>query len=94
MTARSLQPRHLVAVAVALLLLLAATAVVAQHDFGPLNVVIALGIAGLKAALVMAFFMELRWSRPVVRLAAAAGFFWLAILIGMTLGDVLTRHSV
>ena len=37
--------------------------------------------------------MGLRRSGPLMRLAAAAGLFWLVILFALTLSDVLTRLS-
>ena len=75
----------------ALLGLLFVTWVMARFDFGPVNVVIALSIAILKALLVMLFFMHLRGSRHLTWVFAGAGFLWLLILVGLTLGDYLTR---
>ena len=48
-------------------------------------------IAVLKATLVVLFFMHMREAAGVVWLAALAGFFWLAILIVLTMSDVATR---
>ena len=75
----------------ALMLLLAATIGVAMIDLGPLNWLIAVSIAVVKAVLVILFFMHVRASRQAVRIFVIAGFFWLAILIGLTLTDYLTR---
>ena len=75
----------------ALLALLAATFAAAYQPLGPFNVVIGLTIAALKASLVGLLFMNLNRSGPLMRLAAAAGFFWLVILFALTLSDVLTR---
>jgi cytochrome c oxidase subunit 4 len=44
-----------------------------------------------KALLVMIFFMHLRSSHYVLRIVAAAGFFWLAILIGLAFTDFTSR---
>jgi cytochrome c oxidase subunit 4 len=63
----------------------------AYLPLGWLNGVVNLAIAAAKALLVMIFFMHLRSSHYVLRLAAAAGFFWLAILIGLSLSDFLAR---
>ena len=60
---------------------------------GSLNLPIGLLIAGLKALLVGLLFMNLRRSGSLVRLTAAAGFFWIAIMFALTLCDVLTRPS-
>lgn len=76
---------------VALLALLALTLGVAYVPLGAVNVALNIGIAGAKALLVMAVFMHLSGAGAVNRLAAAAGFLWLLILLGPTLGDYLTR---
>jgi cytochrome c oxidase subunit IV len=60
-------------------------------NLGPLSTPVALTIAVAKAALVMLFFMNLRHSSTLVRVFALAGFFWVAILLGLTLTDYLTR---
>ncbi|MDF3812618.1 MULTISPECIES: hypothetical protein [Rhodopseudomonas] len=46
---------------------------------------------GLKAALALLIFMSLWRSRAIMRLAAATGLFWLAILFALTFSDVLSR---
>jgi cytochrome c oxidase subunit 4 len=43
---------------------------------------------------VLWFFMHLRYSTRVTVLTALAGFFWLAILIFLTLNDYLTRETL
>jgi len=40
---------------------------------------------------VILFFMHVRYSDKLTWVFAAAGFFWLLILIGGTMDDVLTR---
>jgi cytochrome c oxidase subunit 4 len=80
-----------VAVWAALLALLGISCMAAFFKLGWLNTPIGLVIAGAKALLVAAFFMELGAVRPVTRLVAVAGFFWIAVLFGLTLSDVLTR---
>ena len=76
-----------------LILLLAATVGVAFLDLGVFNIVITLAIASVKALLVILFFMHVRESEPATKLFVIAGFVWLAILIGLTLTDYLTRGS-
>ena len=75
----------------ALLLLLAATTTLAFVPLGTFNVFVALGIAVAKALIVLLFFMELRGSVPLVRTFAAAGFFWLLIMITLTMADYTHR---
>ena len=47
---------------------------------------------GAKALLVAFFFMHLRSAHYMLRIAAMAGFFWLAILIGLSLTDFAIRY--
>lgn len=75
----------------ALLLLLALSAGSALLPLGAFNEVADLGIAVIKALLVLAFFMRLRWDNPLLRIVASAGFAWLAVLIALALADQLTR---
>jgi len=64
---------------------------VAYIDLGPFNTVAALVIAFSKMLLVVLFFMHLRHSSGLVRVVLVAGFFWLALLIGLTMSDYRTR---
>ncbi len=83
--------RLYVAVFAALVFLTLVTVGVSYVDLGPLSVVVALTIAFTKALLVVLFFMHLRESSGVIWVVAGGGFFWLAILIGLTMSDVMTR---
>ena len=78
----------------ALMVLTALTVFVATIDLGWANDVVAMAIAVTKALLVLWFFMHLRYSTRVTVLTAVAGFFWLAILIFLTLNDYATRESL
>jgi cytochrome c oxidase subunit IV len=78
----------------ALLVLTYLTWQVAQFDLGPLNDVVALAVAVTKAALVILFFMHVAHSTRLTKLTVVASFFWLLILIGITLTDYLTRPAV
>jgi len=64
---------------------------VAYFDLGKLNTVAALGIAGVKATLVVWFFMHARSSPRPTWLIAFGGLLWLLILLALTSGDYLTR---
>jgi cytochrome c oxidase subunit 4 len=79
------------AVYAALLALTTTTVAAAYVDLGPMNNVVAVGIAGLKALLVVLYFMHVRWSGRLIPLVAFAGFLWLIYLIAGTLADYLTR---
>jgi cytochrome c oxidase subunit 4 len=56
------------------------------------NAAINLGIAVAKSLLVVFFFMHLRSAHYLLRNAATAGFFWLAILLGLSLTDFAVRY--
>src|SRR5256885_7318740 len=75
-----------------LIALTALTTAVAFKDLGPMNTVAALAIAACKATLVVLFFMHLKYSPGLTRLVIVAAFFWLAILLALTLSDVFTRN--
>jgi len=77
----------------ALMILIAATTASAFVPLGSLNLPISLAIAVAKALIVLLFFMELRASRPLVRSFAAAGFFWLLIMIVLTGADYWHRSD-
>lgn len=77
-----------------LLALLALSAGTALIPMGTFNEVANLGIAVAKALLVLVFFMRLKTDSPLLRLVAGMGFAWLAIMIALSLADVLTRVSV
>ena len=74
-----------------LLILTAATTVVATIDLGPLNVVMALLIAVVKMMLVALFFMHLRHSTILTKVVVGGGMLWLGILLLLSLSDFITR---
>lgn len=81
-----------VIIAAALMIGTALTVVAGKMDFpGPLNVIIALTIACVKATLVVLYFMHVRYSSKLVWLIFASAVFWLAILFALTLADYWTR---
>lgn len=63
----------------------------ATWDMGPFNPVVALAIACTKATLVILFFMHVRYSSTLTKITVVAGFFWLLILITLSLSDYITR---
>lgn len=64
----------------------------AKIDLGPWNIVLALTIAVTKMTLVILFFMHGKYSPKRTQLVIISGFFWLAIMLGLTLTDYTTRH--
>jgi cytochrome c oxidase subunit 4 len=83
--------RTYVTVFVSLIGLTLLTTGVAFLDLGPFNTVVAMAIAFFKMSLVILYFMHVRHSGGLVRIAVVAGFFWLALLIGFTMSDYQTR---
>jgi cytochrome c oxidase subunit 4 len=74
-----------------LLLLTFVTTTVGMMDLGRLNVVVALVIAVIKAMLVVLFFMHIYWSSKLNKLVVVSGIAWLALLLWLTLTDMLSR---
>jgi cytochrome c oxidase subunit IV len=71
--------------------LLLITLGVSYIDLGPLNIVISLMIAFGKALLIMLFFMHVRDSKRLPWIFVGVGFFWLVLLLSLTMSDYLTR---
>ena len=75
----------------ALLFLTAVTVIVAYANLGAMAAPIAVGIAAVKATLVVLYFMHIRYESPLIALCAAAGFIFIVILVGITMGEVAGR---
>lgn len=81
-----------VALGIGLLVLTAVTVKAAFIDLGPWNPVIALLIATVKATLVILFFMHVKGaSEKLTGVVVVSGFFFLAILLSLSLADYMTR---
>lgn len=74
-----------------LLLLLGLTIGVHVLDLKNGSLMISLGIAVLKGALIGMVFMGFRRAQGMVRLYAIAGLFWFFLLLGFVMNDLLTR---
>jgi len=80
------------AIFAALLLLTLSTTGMAFVDLGgDLNALVAVAIAIVKALLVILFFMHVRYSSRLTWVFVGAGFFWLLILLTLTMTDPLAR---
>ena len=64
---------------------------VAYFDLGPMNTVAALVIAVFKAAIVVLFFMHVKYSSRLTWVVVLGGVIWLGILLALTFNDYLTR---
>ena len=84
-----------ITVALALVVGTAVTVIAGKIDFpGPLNVIIALTIACVKATLVVLYFMHVRYSSKLIWLIFASALFWMGILFALTLSDYWTRSWI
>lgn len=50
-----------------------------------------MAVVSVMVALILLVSMEVRTEPPLVKLFSVLGFFWVAILVGMTLTDYLAR---
>jgi cytochrome c oxidase subunit IV len=80
-----------------LLVLTALTVAVARFDlesvWPPLNAIVALTIAVIKATAVVLIFMHVRWSSRLTQVIIVSGIFWLIIMLAFTLSDYATRSA-
>ena len=74
-----------------LIVLTLVTIEVAMIDLGKINTVAALTIAVCKATLVILYFMHVRYGSRLTWIVIACGFFWLVIMITLTMSDYLSR---
>jgi cytochrome c oxidase subunit IV len=79
---------------IALLALLLISWGSAYLSLGFFNVVINFLLSAGKAFLVLIFFMHLKYGGTLTRIFAAAGFFWLLLLFGLTMSDYITRRDL
>jgi cytochrome c oxidase subunit 4 len=84
-------PRLYVVIIIILFAFTCATWAIAFVDLGIWNPVVALTIAVIKAVLVILFFMHVRYGSHSIMITVAAGFFWLLIMITLSLSDYLSR---
>jgi cytochrome c oxidase subunit 4 len=84
-----------VAVLVALLVLTVTTYLAAKvHLPGAWHVIVSLGIAATKGALVALFFMHLWDQQGANRLVFATSLVFVALLVGLTIADNATRFPL
>lgn len=82
----------LIGVFITLLVLTAATVMVTWIDLGPLNLIIAMAIATVKAGLVALFFMHLIYDHPFNGFVFLVALAFLAIFLSITLYDTMLYH--
>ncbi|MGE0131159.1 MAG: cytochrome C oxidase subunit IV family protein [Blastocatellales bacterium] len=62
-----------------------------EHIWPPLNIIVAMTIAVIKATAVIMIFMHVRWSSRLTQLIVVSGIFWLIIMLAFTVSDYYTR---
>ncbi len=79
-----------------LLVLTAVTVGAASFKFGSpaVSVIVALGIATVKASLVALYFMHLRYDKPMSAIILVAGLGCLAIFLMACFGDTSAREVI
>jgi cytochrome c oxidase subunit IV len=77
-----------------LMALTAITILVAYVNLGPWNKIVALGIASFKATLVVLYFMHVKYASRMTKLIVVSGFFFLMILLTLTMADYGSRDWV
>jgi cytochrome c oxidase subunit 4 len=85
-------PRVYIGIFLILLVGTLLTVLAAFRDFpGPLNAIVALTIATIKATFVVLYFMHVRYSGRLVWLVIGSALFWLAIMFALTISDYSSR---
>jgi cytochrome c oxidase subunit 4 len=79
------------AIFAALMLGTAITVAVAFVNLGSFNFPVAIGIAITKATLVILFFMHAKYSSRLTKLFVGTAFFFLVVMLGLTMTDILSR---
>src|SRR5687767_15859801 len=74
-----------------LMVLTAVTVAAAFTNLGILNFPVAISIAITKATLVILFFMHAKYSSKLTKLFVGTAFFFLSILLGLTMTDYMSR---
>jgi cytochrome c oxidase subunit IV len=74
-----------------LMVMTAITVAVAFVHLGFFNNVVAVGIATFKATMVILYFMHVKYSSHLTKLVVVSGFFFLIILLGLTMADYASR---
>jgi cytochrome c oxidase subunit IV len=77
-----------------LLALTLITTLIGFVDLGVFTMVIAVGIAALKAATIAAIFMHALLEAKLVKVVIAGGMVWFLIMVTLTMSDYVTRGWV
>jgi cytochrome c oxidase subunit 4 len=80
-------------VIISLMILTVLTVAASRVDFGEMNTVIAMLIASIKAGLVLAFFMHLKYDDKMYVVAFGTAIFFLVILYFFSWVDIYSRFT-
>jgi cytochrome c oxidase subunit 4 len=85
-------PKLYVGIWLLLMVCTALTVGAAFVDLGPLNTIVALGIATLKAVVVVLYFMHVKYTHErMTKAVVVSGFFFLLLLLALSMMDYTTR---
>lgn len=84
-------PMIYLAVFISLLVFTGLTVGASFIEMGIFNPIVALGIACIKAVIVVLFFMHVKYSSKLTKLTVFCGLFTFLALVGMTLADYSSR---
>jgi cytochrome c oxidase subunit 4 len=92
MSEHTVSRKFYVGIFLILLVLTGVTVGAAFINLGPLNPILVLTIATTKAALVVLFFMHVKYtSEKMTKVVIVAGAFWLLLLLSLAMADYATR---
>ena len=75
-----------------LMALMVVTALLSYVDLGELSTVVALSISVIKTVLIILVFMHVKYEgQAMTMVVVIGGFFWLGILLALSLADYLSR---
>lgn len=83
----AVSPLILLSVFGVLLVLTVLTVAVTYIDLGPANLIVALGIAVVKAAFVILFFMHMWWDRPFNAIVLISALLFITLFLGFAIMD-------
>lgn len=87
--------KTLLTVATCLVILTILTVIFGYMHFpAPFNVIVAIGIAVVKASLVAMFFMNLYWDKKFNALVLIVSLLFFFALVGITMLDTMFRHPI
>lgn len=77
----------------ALITLTVLTVLASKVNMGPMNTVVAMLIATVKAAIVVIWFMHMKYEDTLNRVVFGLAFFFAFVFYTLTALDVFTRHN-